>query len=92
MDKYREALEKIATHESNVEDYYGGVAVNWHQFSLDLIEIANKALLENAPADPWLLLRKIKQAVNNDNFSSLQMRAAILDLIHEFEKTNSCII
>ena len=92
MNKYREVLEKIANYEEQLEDYYGGVSIDYAKFAYDIIDMAEKALKEAATGDPYLLLRKIKQIVNSDNFSALEVRAEILNLIKQFEKDNSCII
>lgn len=39
-----EALKKIANFKENIEDYYGGVSINYAKMVDDIIEIAKKAL------------------------------------------------
>lgn len=45
-DAYEAALHKIASFKEHLEDYYGGVSINYSAMLNDIINIAAKALTE----------------------------------------------
>lgn len=44
FEKYKKALQKIASFEENKEDYYGGVSIDYHAMVISMIKIAQEAL------------------------------------------------
>ena len=44
--RYKTALEVLANYDENVEDYYGGVSINYSKMCHDMIDYA-KAMINN---------------------------------------------
>lgn len=41
---YKSIIEKIANFDENLEDYYGGVAINYGEAFRDIVNLAKRAL------------------------------------------------
>ena len=42
--KYKQALKTISEWDENLEDYYGGVSINYAKMTQDIIEFAKNAI------------------------------------------------
>lgn len=46
IEKYQKILQTIASWEERIEDYYGGVFINWSEMCHDMIDFAKNSLNE----------------------------------------------